>query len=201
MEGERLRLECGHDCEDQEVEVTWYKDHQEEISSGTSTSLEMDSAVTSNTGTYTCSVNDGVQSVNSTGISVTVYKKTSLNIKPREYHILVEDRMILTCEVSREGTYVDTETSLHWVKDDTILRTENISPEASIFSLAAVSIEDTGRYQCIMESALERVASAESKVEVYTRINVTKWPQNIRYINFIKSRKCSLDTFVSTQGC
>ena len=186
MEGERLSLECGHDSEDKVVEVTWYKDHQEEISSGTSTSLEMDSAVTRNSGTYICNVNDGVQSVNSTGILVTVYKKTSLNIKPREYHILVEDKMTLTCEVSRNGTYVDTETSLHWVKEDTILRTENISSETSTFSLEAVSIEDAGRYQCIVESTLERVSSPHSKVEVYTRIRVTKWPQNIRYINKIQ---------------
>ena len=160
----------------------------------------MDSAVTSNTGTYICNVNDGVQSVNSTGILVTVYKKTSLNIKPREYHILVEDKMTLTCEVSREGAYVDTETSLHWVKEDTILRTENISSEVSSFSLDAVSIEDSGRYQCIVESALERVSSPQSKVEVYTRISVTKWPQNIRYINFKKSPKGSI-IFVSSQGC
>ena len=193
-------LECGHDSEDKVVEVTWYKDHQEEISSSTSTSLEMDSAVTSNSGTYKCCVNDGVQSVNSTSIPVMVYKKTSLNIKPREYHILVEDKMTLTCEVSREGAYVDKETYLHWVKDDTILRTENISSEVSTFSLDAVSIEDAGRYQCIVESELERVASAESKVEVYNRISVTKWPQNIRYFKFIKSRKSSRDTFVSTQG-
>ena len=179
MEGQRLRLECGNDSEDQ-VEVTWYKDNKEKISSSSSNILELDSAVTSHSGAYICNVNDGVQSINSSSVIVRVYKKTIVNISPREYHILVEDKMTLTCEVSSEGSYVDEDTSLHWVKEDTILRTENISSQVNTFSLDAVSLEDAGHYQCVLESALERVASPRSEVEVYTRIRVTQWPQNIR---------------------
>ena len=182
VEGERLRLECGHDSEDRGVEVTWYRDDRENISSGLSTILEFEKAVRSHSGTYTCNVNDGVQSVNSTGLPVTVYKKTFVNINPREYDILVGDKLTLTCEVSTGGTYVDSETILHWTKEDTILRTENISSKANTFSLDAVSVDDSGRYQCVLESALERVASPWSEVEVYTRIRVTQWPQNIRAV-------------------
>ena len=153
---------------------------QERIRSSNSTIFELDSAVPSDSGAYICNVNDGVQSVNSSSLIVRVYKKTIVNISPREYHILVDDKMTLTCEVSSEGSYVDEETSLHWVKEDTILRTENISSQVNIFSLDAVSVEDAGHYQCVLESALERVASPRSEVEVYTRIRVTEWPQNIR---------------------
>ena len=180
MEGQRLKLECGHDSEDK-VEVTWYKDTKLKISSSSSTILELNSAVTSHSGTYTCNMNDGVQSVNSSSIIVRVYKKTIVNITPREYQILEKDKMTLSCEVNREGSYVDDGTSLHWVKEDTILRTENISSQANTFSLGAVSIEDAGHYQCVVESALERVVSPRSVVAVYTRIRVTRWPQNIRY--------------------
>ena len=180
MEGQRLKLECGHDSEDK-VEVTWYKDTKLKISSSSSTILELNSAVTSHSGTYTCNMNDGVQSVNSSSIIVRVYKKTIVNITPREYQILEKDKMTLSCEVNREGSYVDDGTSLHWVKEDTILRTENISSQANTFSIGAVSIEDAGRYQCVVESALERVASPRCVVAVYTRIRVTRWPQNIRY--------------------
>ena len=179
VEGQRLRLECGNDSEDQ-VEVTWYKDNKEKISSSSSNILELDSAVTSHSGAYFCNVNDGVQSINSSSVIVRVYKKTIVNISPREYHILVEDKMTLTCEVSSEGSYVDEDTSLHWVKEDTILRTENISSEANTFSLGAVSVEDAGHYHCVLESSLERVASPRTVVEVYSRIRVTQWPQNIR---------------------
>ena len=75
VEGQRLMLDCGHDSEDI-VEVTWYKENKEKISSSSSTILELNSAVTSHSGTYICNVNDGVQSVNSSSVIVRVYKKT-----------------------------------------------------------------------------------------------------------------------------
>ena len=153
VEGAGLSLECRHEG-GAEVAVTWYKDHRERITSGPE-SLELSSVLTSHSGNYTCNVDDGLQSVNSTDVMVRVYRQTVVSIHPREHHLLVGDNMTLTCEVSREGNYLDPETSLHWLREEEVIRTEKISGIHSL-TLAGVSAGDAGRYRCAVQSELER---------------------------------------------
>ena len=163
VEGAGLSLECRHDSgaevavtwyKDHRERITWYKDHRERITSGPE-SLELDSVLTSHSGNYTCNVDDGLQSVNSTDVMVRVYSQTVVSIHPREHHLLVGDNMTLTCEMSREGNYLDPETSLHWLREEEVIRTEEISGIHSL-TLAGASAEDAGRYSCAVQSELER---------------------------------------------
>ena len=75
--------------------------------------------------------------------------------------------------------------NIFWSKDGEIV--ENGSEDMEIFVLESASFEDAGHYQCHFQSRMENKTSTSSIINVYSPMNVTQTPNNMKLIEGSKA--------------
>ena len=88
--------------------------------------------------------------------------------------------------------------NIFWSKDGEIV--ENGSEDMEIFVLESASFEDAGHYQCHFQSRMENKTSTSSIINVYSPMNVTQTPNNMK-LTQRGTKRMKIPACKSCDGC